>query len=67
MSAGDRLRAFRKRHGFSQSKAADVCNVSRRTWEGWETRSHEPPSCLWPLLDYIDRFRQIGGHWTEAR
>ena len=57
LSAATRLRDFRDRQGgISQAKAAAMCSVPTRTWEGWERAGKAPPACMWRLIDYIDRF-----------
>lgn len=53
-AARKRLAAFRDRHGLTQAAAAAWCGAPKRTWEGWEGGSREPPPILWTLLGFLD-------------
>lgn len=45
MSAwADRLRAWRRRMNITQRAAAELLDVSPRTYEGWETGKKAPAS-----------------------
>lgn len=66
-SSADRLRAFRDRHGYSQARAAEITGTPKRTWEGWETERREPPTCLWVLLRYIDRWGLLSSAATPKK
>ena len=48
---GRQLRNLRKRLGWTQEKAAEVCGVTVRTWARWEAGDHRVPESVARLLE----------------
>jgi len=47
---GDRIREFRRVHGLSQKKLANLLGVDQATLAGWESRDHQPTKKLFSKL-----------------
>ena len=56
----DALRAQRRRAGLTQSQAAKLLGVSRRSIAGWETGERPMPRALWTLFLMLTTERETG-------
>ena len=56
----DALRAKRSSAGLTQSQAAELLGVSRRSIAGWETGERLMPRPLWTLFLMLTTERETG-------
>jgi transcriptional regulator with XRE-family HTH domain len=42
ISLGEKIRHFRRLHGLSQKRLADILGIDKTTLAGWERREHQP-------------------------
>lgn len=52
--AGDMIRIWRERNGWTQLGLATHLGVGERTLRAWETGENTPPRFLWWAMAYLD-------------
>lgn len=66
----DEIKELRLKAGLTQRQAAEMCDVSLRTWQSWELKKsgNQMPSGMWKLFRILVAVREIEkGDSTEGK
>lgn len=57
----DEIKELRVKAGLTQRQAAEMCDVSLRTWQSWELRNsgNQMPAGMWKLFRIMVAVREI--------